>query len=453
MSQQNPIDDLFRRRLEDHSVAPPMDLWEGIAQKRDWKHRLLVRLRRNRLWIGLAIAGITTALLIAGWAASEQPVIKSFPIPMPAAQPASLPVAPAQRPQLASENTVDVPARASRQSNASTPESTIAFSIPTDGVPPGDIPATRAATPPPSLLQTAPLPQEPRSNTTAAPPTAMTEDITPKRMPFPALATLSDPFATAPAQELDLELWAKTECADFIDHSVRFSVDILLSPNFALREMEARSLEHVDYARDRENSESPVFAYSASARFSASTRWGLALRTGLTYSQINERFSYLNEQEERIVITNIRDNDGNIIGTDTLVEVGTRRVETNNRYRMLDIPLLAGYEFRHQKFGFSVNGGILLNLLFDQKGDMLSPGDRTPVTFTRGQENDIRPFRDRLALGWYGSVGVTYELDKNLDLLVEPFFRIDPQSFTRSDFILSQRYFTTGLSVGLRKML
>ena len=111
----------------------------------------------------------------------------------------------------------------------------------------------------------------------------------------------------------------------------------------------------------------------------ALTERGLAFKTGVDFTQINESFNYESGTEEHITIINIYDDEGNIIGADTTFEMGTRKVRAINRYQTIDIPLLAGYELDFSNFSLSIYGGPFLNVKFSKKGNFISSESRQPV--------------------------------------------------------------------------
>lgn len=457
MNQRHPMDDLFRRKLENHSMSPPMHLWDAIDKKRNKKRPFFLYWRNlipTTLGFVLLIGAISWFLI-----PTDRQSIQNFPIPMTEGK---------------------TQARGSHHTNESSASASTTIASPTlseyhpqkpaqTSSPPMEtkqkidlttIPPIANSTPfEPNSLPT--LPEKVLEENENAPNETieaeaehlpLNPDLNSRQSILGLDAISSRPLEELAATSIDYQL-PKVECADFNRRSLYFTADIMAGPAMALREFEPSDEEYQNYAQLRENSETPTFAYNVSARISAVTGFGLALRTGLSYTQFNEQFKYRNENEERIIITNRYDTQGNIIGTDTIVETGTREVITHNRYSMLDVPILAGYEFGHKKFSFSVNGGILLNVMFDQKGQFLSPNDLKPASFSKGQPGATQPFRQTLAMGWYGSLGIQYEMKHQISLLVEPYFRIDPQPFTKAGYIVQQRYFTTGLSIGLRKRL
>ncbi|MCB0579750.1 MAG: hypothetical protein KDD10_10635 [Phaeodactylibacter sp.] len=447
MNKHHPLDEVFRKRLRDLEAEAPMHLWEKVSQKRDWKHRALNRARQK-----MPVAGLFAALVLAGlsWGVWSflQPALGSFPVPLvgpvasmetgtPASHTADLPPAPP----------AGAPETAARQPLASlsfAPPARMAAAVRHNA----DNLALLAAAAP--AIQQAVRPQDIRHQ--------------PDPSPAPALSPVRE--EAAPALPSALERHQKKglsifdglfspdpKCAEFGRGTWGFYLDALLSPDLTFRRLQPRDPEFEEYANTREETESNMYAFSGALRLSLVSDRGLALRTGLNYSQINERFSFVNGSEEVIETINNYDQAGNIISTDTIIKIGTRRKITQNHYRMLDIPFLLGYEFTSGKLKVSANGGAYLNLLFRQKGDFLSPGDLQPVRFDSGDPNAYPAFKQQVGLGWYGSVGFAYQMGPNLQLVVEPHVKIFPKSVTREQYGVQQRYMTTGLFVGVRQRL
>lgn len=233
----------------------------------------------------------------------------------------------------------------------------------------------------------------------------------------------------------------------------RLYADMSLGPAYAIRQLEAKSSEFEDYAAARRDTERPQVSFTTGVRLSLVTDFGLALRTGLQYTQFNEKFDYTDNSEETITITNVYGPNGEIIGTDTLVETTMQRQIAYNNYRMVDIPLLVGYEWRRPKWTLAFNGGPLINVLFRARGDFLSPDDMSPVDFSSDATGTYPAFRREIGLGWYAGIGFHYKVREDIQILLEPHFRLYPGSVTRNDYVLDQKYMNAGLSVGLRKQL
>lgn len=448
MNRRHPIDEIFRHGLGSRSEETPMYLWDNIERQRSAARRGLW-LRRFRTGIAILTVAVAGALLWSLWPA-EASLLGFFPVPQEESRTLKEPGItrpafglPSDRPASQNKNIQESypPDRQrGRISDATLPPATTS-----DGS--SDLPGPAPHRPDQlALMGTQP------SGADAA---VVQNQIAPKAAPAFRLKRLPGRHPGLVDDRVpDLQLFLHDpKCARFNRVYWRTSLELAVSPDWNVRTLTARDSEYEGYLRARDESETTTLGFSAAARFSAVSNFGLALRSGLHYAQINERFEYRNENEERIIITNIYGSDGQITGTDTIVETGARHKVTHNRYQLIDIPLIIGYERQFKKVGLSINGGALLNLLFRQKGDFLSPYSLEPVNFSTENDHAYPAFRDRLSVSWYGSLGLTYRLNGGVSLLLEPHLRINPHSFTRNNYPLDQRYLTGGIFVGLRKAI
>lgn len=252
------------------------------------------------------------------------------------------------------------------------------------------------------------------------------------------------------ANPLPLGALPDPKCAKFGNGSFGFDayLDWYISPDYAFRSLKAKDVEYLDDAAQRDKTEGYLYAYSTGIRFSAVAENGLAFRSGIAYSQINEKFDYLSGNETRISIKNVFDADGNVISSDTTLQTGTHVKTSYNRYRMIDIPLIAGYEVDTKNFVYSMNAGVYLNLLFTQKGDFIHEG--RPTNFTSNRSDSYRAFKDKLGFSLFGSFGFNYKLSKNMQILIEPHVRYHLNPVNTKEYPIEQRYLTAGLITGVR---
>jgi len=240
--------------------------------------------------------------------------------------------------------------------------------------------------------------------------------------------------------------------------SYNLFVDVFYSLDKAIRSLSAKNTEYLDYLEAREETESAFHSNSAGVRISMVSQEGFALRSGLVYSQITEEFDYKNENEVRIRVRveyEIDPFSGDTLNSREVVirEEGIRLKTSYNKYRMLDIPLILGYEWYFKKFSFDINAGVYFNVLFKQKGDILSPDtypNLSPVSISSNNPNAQPAFLDKLGFSVYGSLGFNYNLNQDVQLLMEPNFRYQVKSITLEEYILDQRYIIPGLLIGIR---
>ncbi|MFK8008073.1 MAG: hypothetical protein AB8H03_17070 [Saprospiraceae bacterium] len=228
------------------------------------------------------------------------------------------------------------------------------------------------------------------------------------------------------------------------------SVDAFFSPDYANQMLEYKSEDFKEHAQLRTDTEKPYYSFNTGVRVNFLTEFGWALRTGLVYTQINE---LLETQYTEIVTT--LDADGNVIG----ITEGTREVNIRNKYKMIDVPVVFGYEVPMKKFDLNVNGGVYMNLISKQSGAFFSPIEDRVVYFTEGHPDDYDIFKNNIGLSIFMGLGFNFDLtssfnaDKKIQLIVEPHARFYPKSFALDNYILNQKYLSTGVMIGLRRDL
>lgn len=233
---------------------------------------------------------------------------------------------------------------------------------------------------------------------------------------------------------------------------IRFttSVDAFFSPDYANQILEYKTADFREHAQQRTDTEKPYYSFNTGVRINFLTEFGWAIRTGLVYTQINE---ILETQYTEIVTT--LDGNGNVIGTTE----GTRDVNIRNKYKMVDIPVIFGYEVPMKKFDLNVNGGVYMNLMSRQSGAFFSPIEDRVVYFTEGHPDDYDIFKNNIGLSVFVGLGFNFDLttafntDKKTQLIIEPHARFYPKSFALDNYILNQKYFSTGVMIGLRRDL
>lgn len=226
------------------------------------------------------------------------------------------------------------------------------------------------------------------------------------------------------------------------------SFDVLGGMGYAFKNLENTGDPDSDfYLTARDSTEKDWYSFGAGLRANIRYESGLVLRVGASFSQINEIFEIRDGNATETVTTEIRDANGNVIGTETTVKEGELYKKTHNRLRFVDVPVMLGYEWTKKKLTFSANAGASFNLQFTQKGDFLSD-QLDPVTFTTDAPNQYDYFKTKIGISYIGSIGMTYQLKDNLDLLVEPQVRYMPTTIGNNN--ISQRYTDVGLYTGLR---
>ena len=437
MSNKHPIDEHFSRKLQYYAGKPPMHLWDRIDAHRSLQRQQILNLRKRLgllvlllFLMGASVSGFLMQQSASGGENGQiKPNLGNFPIP---AQPmAKTPGDPASNVIALVETTNKSISKLHNSSSLLKKTAKTNFFVPT--------PIES------SSIESLPISSESADKTPSVLPGQAGEE----KIRLGLMQSLSKvkPFARRRHKFSE-----DIQCADFNPgEKGRWFLDVTASPDWSFRTLQAKERKYADYVESREATESPHYNYSVGMRLAYQHQSGWSGKIGLNYSQINEKFEHQSENEEVITIRNIYGPDGDVVGTDTLIETGTLRNFSNNRFQTLDIPLVLGYEKAlGEKFSLGLNAGVLLNLNFNSKGDFLSPNDMQPVSFSTEQPGSYPAFREKLGLGWYMGASLSYQISPKLFLLLEPHLKSYPKTVTSDQYMVSQKYLMTGLSVGIR---
>lgn len=199
------------------------------------------------------------------------------------------------------------------------------------------------------------------------------------------------------------------------------------------------------YLQKRKESTAFRSAFSIGVRYTKVFNNSMSIRAGINYSQINEKFKY--SEGNIIQVTYIINASGDTIGSYSTT--GTRYKTTINRYRSIDIPLVAGYELGNGRLHVNINAGAIINIYSWQKGDVLDTAGR-PVSISTGKNSSPYQFKTNAGVGFIGAVSVYYKLNDRLHLMAEPYFRYNFSPITKESITLKQKYQTAGLRLGIR---
>jgi hypothetical protein len=186
-------------------------------------------------------------------------------------------------------------------------------------------------------------------------------------------------------------------------------------------------------------------AFSAGLRYTRVFANGMSVRTGFNFSQINEKFSYAQDNVVQIVyIINIAGDT-----TDSYYVRGTRYKNSYNRYRTIDVPLVVGYEMGNGRFHANINAGAVINLYSWQKGETLD-NNGAPVTITTGKPDNPYQYKTNVGIGFTGAASLYYKFSDRFHFLAEPYFRYNFSPMNKEALSIQEKFTTIGLRLGVR---
>ncbi|HMO61056.1 MAG TPA: outer membrane beta-barrel protein [Ferruginibacter sp.] len=187
-------------------------------------------------------------------------------------------------------------------------------------------------------------------------------------------------------------------------------------------------------------------AFSAGLRYTRVFNNGVSVRTGINYSRINEKFSFVQSNIVQTVYI-IDAASGDTTGSYTVT--GKRYRTTYNNYHTVDIPVLFGYEMGNGRLHANINAGIMVNLRSWQRGETLDTAYR-PVSFTSGSGDKAYQYKTNIGLGFSAATSLYYRLTDNLRLLAEPYIRYNLSPMNKNETHIQERFTTIGMRLGLR---
>jgi hypothetical protein len=199
------------------------------------------------------------------------------------------------------------------------------------------------------------------------------------------------------------------------------------------------------YIAQRKASTGIHYAFSAGVRYTKNFGSGVSFRTGLNYSQINERFIAFNGFVlERFVQVN---SIGDTIANYTTATVQYKK--STNIYRSIDIPIQGGFEFGNGKLHTNLSAGAIINISSKQTGNAVEPNGNV-IDLSSAKANSTYQYKSNVGVSFLGSVSVYYKLNEKLHLMAEPYIRYSLSPMTKSEITFSQKFHTAGLRLGLR---
>lgn len=199
------------------------------------------------------------------------------------------------------------------------------------------------------------------------------------------------------------------------------------------------------YIAQRKASTGIHYAFSAGLRYTRVFGSGISFRTGINYSQINERFIAFNGFVlEHVVQVN---NVGDTIANYTAASVQYKK--STNVYRTLDIPIQAGFEFGNGRLHTNISAGALVNIFSKQTGNALEPNGNI-INLSSSKTSSQYQYKSNVGVSFLGSVSIYYKVNEKLHLMAEPYIRYSFASMTKAEVTFKQKFHTVGLRFGLR---
>jgi opacity protein-like surface antigen len=241
--------------------------------------------------------------------------------------------------------------------------------------------------------------------------------------------------------------------SDRKNRNTDWHLEVYTSPDLAFRSVTNNSASSSFLLR-KDSSESMRIGYTAGIRLVKPITENILLKTGLQYSQINQKYVYRTENEVKTttvvsVRTIIRAPGDTVIVRDTsiLQQIGYKNNTVINRFRSFDIPVTVGYQFGNEDLKIGINAGVIFNVSSWYQGVILDSSLAT-VPLVKGSPAMV--YKSNIGLGLYGGISIVKRLSDDMHVFAEPYFRYNLSNMTTPRSSYNQKFSLGGISIGLR---
>lgn len=231
-----------------------------------------------------------------------------------------------------------------------------------------------------------------------------------------------------------------------------WDLEVFVSPDMPFKSVTNNTASPQLLSR-KDSSESLRPGFSAGFRIVKPLNDNFSIKTGLQYSQINERFTYRTENETRtttiVTVRSIIRAPGDTLlvrDTSILTQIGYKTNTVKNRFRSLDIPVLASYQVGNDDLSIGLTAGVIVNLSSWYQGVIL---DSSLTAVPLSKETNM-VYKSNIGLGLYAGLTVTKRINYATQLFFEPYLRYNLSNMTNPEAAFNQRFSIGGLAMGLR---
>ncbi len=221
----------------------------------------------------------------------------------------------------------------------------------------------------------------------------------------------------------------------------------------------------------------PQFSYSAGIGFAYSYN-NYRLETGIGYQQLHESFYCKSDKYETntyseydyfdnevwnydtVLILDldeylqgntvyIEHTDSTLILTPdstliTITDSTLVSIERNagNAYRLIDIPLIAGYEFKMGKISLTPKAGIISSVLFSRSGTYYDLSSDDVLTTENCPDT-------KFMFDYYAALNIQYQMGEHAGIYIEPHIRADINSMYDKTYAINQKSRKYGIRTGV----
>ena len=234
-----------------------------------------------------------------------------------------------------------------------------------------------------------------------------------------------------------------------------------ISPILSLHNVRSNSIANSDgYFDRRKEMVKTLESFGIDFNIQAIHKQGLILSAGLQFQQMNQRIknnSVEIQEEIRTVVTGIVENlqgeTVNTISEDRLVSKEIIKTQLlYNQFRVINLPIGIGYEFKNRKTKYKVIAGFDLNLFYKFRGSYLN----SDLSIRDLDENTFRYnqiYKRNTGLNFWTNFAINKSINKRLNFVASPGIQMPLGRLTKVDHFTHEKWYRFKLDLGVNYLL
>ena len=262
----------------------------------------------------------------------------------------------------------------------------------------------------------------------------------------PVVLLSDDYFSLVPEEEESGKKGKKTK------EKLKFSVEPFGGLSFVNRSLSAKNETANGLLQIREKYESTLEASHFGLLFGVQHSSGLKFSLGIQKTAIAENYELKGIHEVidsimgvQILRINLYGDTIPIVGMipQTTTTIGNKNIF--NTYRLIDLPIIMGYQHSFNKWDAGIQLGVLANISLKTEG--IIPNELLEDINIKTQQSSI--YKSNIGISYYVGLSLSRSVFDNFKVNFSPFMRFYPNSFSVRTYELSQKYSLIGGNIGM----
>ncbi len=239
-----------------------------------------------------------------------------------------------------------------------------------------------------------------------------------------------------------------------IMENLRIFAEARTGLGIGIRQLNLGDKRYFELLENKKDLENPRQNTSVALHVGVLWNKGVSVSSGIEFFNQTEKYRYVDNfaiiDEPLIAYDTVYIGGQEIIRIDTISDytIGRHTYQHFNTIKSIDIPIIIGYEFPLKNWIISTRGGVYINIKQEQEGQVAG-FEKTPVFID--SESVPYAYKTRMGIGYYGELGIAYNLKNNWEIGVYPRIRYNPASILKDGSGLSQKYAQFNINLGLRR--